>query len=229
MLHFLVAVSIFSAQLNILGSIAVHQQINLFQPIFRKEKKHFSFITSVKVLLVFFVSLAVVYVYSWTKLHAVEIDLAAIKSQNSTQLAQMASITKQLNDTTGADSAEQHVDQLRSELKAGQFLISILGNIYSTHRQGFSGYLEGFSRKTISGMWITAFEMKNGGQSVMINGGTLTAELIPRFIDGLADESTLLGTHFETLEMKRTTAGNNWIEFWLSSGDFSFDLFSELE
>jgi len=169
------------------------------------------------------------FAYSWIKLNAVETELATLKALNATGLEQMATLSKQINKITGAGSGEQHIERLRAELAAGRYLIKMLGEVYSTHRVGFSGYLEGFSRRTLDGLWMTSFEMQNGGNSVRILGGALEPELIPKFIQGLSLEPSLVGTQFHELDISRKTKKTKWVEFMLSSGDFSNDVFGEIE
>jgi len=203
----------------------LHQQINLFQPIFRKEKKLFSFAASIKILSVFIVGLILVFTTAQIKLISIEKELSKMKKQNAIQLALLASVSKKLDLKLGRTGGDNRVERLRKELDAGRYLLDMFGKVYTTHRVGFSGYLEGFSRSSIQGMWISTFEMKNGGKSVKISGGTMSPDLIPKFIQGLGVESILMGTQFQLLDMKRKTKEGNWVEFLLSSGDFGDDVF----
>jgi hypothetical protein len=203
------------------GDNPVHQRVNLFQPIFRKERKLFSFTVCVQMVVMFTLTLIFLYFFGWRNVNTIESDLAVVKKQNDTHLAQLASVTQKIKSLGDSANTADQINQLRDELEAERYMLQVLGNDYSQHRLGFSSYLEGFARRSIQGMWISAFEMKNGGRSVQITGGTLSPEIIPDFLSGLTKEASLQGTSFEVLTMDRKTPNGNWIEFALSSGDFS--------
>ena len=201
----------------------------MFQPIFRKEKKLFSFAASIKILVTFVAGLALVFSTAKINVISIEKELLAIKKQNAIQLAQLVTVSKQLDLESGGTGRESKIEGLRKELDASQYMLDVFAKVYNTHRVGFSDYLEGFSRRSIQGMWISRFEMKNGGESVKIGGGTVTPDLIPKFIQGLSAESQFVGTQFQILDMKRNTKNKTWIEFKLSTGDFGEDVFEALK
>jgi hypothetical protein len=199
----------------------VHQQVNLFQPLFRKERKLFSFVVSVQIAVVFILSLLVVYMLGLRSVDQTKSDLEVTKKQNAIHLGQLSSLTQTIKDRDGGVNVNDRISLLQKELEAERYMLKVLGQRYTEHRQGFSGYLEGFARRSIQGMWITAFEMKNGGQSVQISGGTVSPEIIPDFLNGLSGEASLAGTTFEVLTMDRKAPNGSWIEYTLSSGDFT--------
>ena len=197
----------------------IHQQINLYQPIFRKQRILFSFVVSLQIATIFLLALILLYVVSMRGITSLDKQLQESKTLNQQRLSQLAKVSGELSKRNG-DSTQSRVQQLKQELEAERFLLSVLGEVYASHRKGFSGYLEGFSRRVIDGLWITRFDMLNGGASVKLVGGALKPDAVPRFIENLKQEESLRGTKFQILEMDRAS-GKNWLNFSLASEGFS--------
>lgn len=205
----------------------MHQQINLYQPMFRKQRKLFSFTVSVRVVAIIVVAMLSLYLLGTLNLERAEKDLTELKLQNELRLTQLAGISEQLKSLNGGTEVAHKIDLLEQELEAEKYLLEILGDVYVQHRQGFSDYLEGFARRVVKGMWITRFDMQNGGKDVMLSGGAMVPDSVPTFIEQLAEEPRLIGTHFEILTMQRQDTGKAWVDFTLASGGFKQSPFDE--
>jgi len=198
----------------------LHQQINLYQPLFRKQRKMFSFMFSLQATALFMVALSVIYILNLNSVSHLQQKLLAQKQQNQQRLSQLASLSDEIAKYKGA-TTHSRVGQLKQELEAEKFLLSVLGEVYASHSKGFAAYLEGFSRRVIDGLWISRFDMLNGGKQVKLVGGALKPDAIPRFIDNLKEEEALRGTKFQILEIDRADKNKNWVKFSLASDNFS--------
>jgi hypothetical protein len=69
-------------------------------------------------------------------------------------------------------------------------------------------------------MWLTGFDVAQGGQSIQIRGSSVEPELVPQFLKRLSSETQLSGTEFSVFQMLREEIEMQWVDFVLSAGDF---------
>ncbi|MDH5633391.1 MAG: PilN domain-containing protein [Gammaproteobacteria bacterium] len=86
---------------------------------------------------------------------------------------------------------------------------------------GFSAYFIEIARKIIPGMWITGVFIDAAGNQVTMNGSTIHADLVPRYIGSLGDSAALTGTNFSLLKMARASSqpGTREVDFSLTTAD----------
>jgi len=197
----------------------LHQQINLYQPIFRKQRVMFSLLFSLQAAGLFFIALSAIYLLNLRQVTFLERQLADDTHLNQQKLTQLAALSNEIAKYKGSAGDSQLI-QLRKELDAEKFLLSVLGEAYASHSKGFANYLEGFSRRVIDGLWISRFDMLNGGSEIKLVGGALKPDAVPLFIENLKQEDSLRGTKFQILEIDRSDKTKSWVKFSLASDKF---------
>jgi hypothetical protein len=195
----------------------MNQQINLFQPIFRKERKVLSSAAFVQICGIMIAALAALYGYgSWSN-SGLTIEIRGLKKQHDERITMLERISRQAANSSNGDEVAQQIQRLEAELAAERYIASLLGKDKLDKALGFSEYLEIFSRRVVQGMWISKFSIFDGGEHMLIKGGALSAELVPLFLQGLSEEPSLAGLEFTVLQMAREESNRAWIEFILSS------------
>jgi hypothetical protein len=197
--------------------IVMNQQINLFQPIFRKERKVLSFAALVQFSGIMLAALAALYGYGIWSNSRLTIDISGLKKQHDERIKMLERVSREAANRSGGDEVEKEVQRLEAELSAERYIVSLLGKDKLDKSLGFSEYLEIFSRRVVQGMWISKFSVFDGGKHMLIKGGALSAELLPLFLQGLSKEPSLTGMEFTVLQMARDESKQAWIEFVLSS------------
>jgi len=197
--------------------IAMNQQINLFQPIFRKERKVLSFEALVQISGIVIVALAALYGYGIWSNHGLATEVSGLKKQHDERISMLERISREAANLANGNDVEEEIQRLEAELAAERYIVSLLGKDKLGKALGFSEYLEIFSRRVVQGMWISKFSIFDGGEHMLIKGGALSAELLPLFLQGLSEEPALAGLEFTVLQMAREESSRSWIEFVLSS------------
>src|SRR3989304_6203969 len=119
----------------------MNQQINLYQPMFRKQKKIFSAATMLQICLFFIFVFAGLYAYELYRMTPINEQVTNLKGE-------LQELTAQLN-----------------KLKKQQMLSGkALGNT-----SGFSGHLEAFARQRVEGAWLTRFAITGGGTANLVS------------------------------------------------------------
>jgi len=196
------------------------QQINLYQPIFRKEKKVFSAQAMLEVTVIVLVILAGFYgVGSWktSELTETVIERKAVLKQQETNLEQL----KKKLPRKGKDNLlPQRIAQLEKTVAEKQMVASVLsgGGIYG-NREGFSELLSGFARQHSADVWLDALEIRQGGAHLKVQGNALNPESIPKYIQNLSAEQILKGREFAVfrLDKKIQPESNSYVTFTLQS------------
>ena len=63
--------------------------------------------------------------------------------------------------------------------------------------------LVALARQSTAGLWITGLTLNDAGDSVVLAGRTQTPELVPGYLQRMANEKTLAGQQFEIFQMTR--------------------------
>jgi hypothetical protein len=195
----------------------MNQQINLFQPIFRKERKLLSFETMLQICAVVLIALAGLYAYGWWHTQQLNGDVARLQKQHQKRLAQLERVSREASKRPAQTQVQDEIARLQAELKAERYILSLLDGDEVGQATGFSEYLQIFTRRVVQGMWLKEFVVYDGGDHMLIRGGSVSADLVPKFLKGLSQEPQLQGMHFSVLQMARDKPNKSWIEFVLSS------------
>lgn len=190
------------------------QQINLYQPMFRKQKQIFSATTIVEIAGVFVLGLLIIYGFARYQFSALENQIAGLDAQRATAISQLQSL-----------SAQQTAPRSR-------LLASELGDAETVHRQklsqiqafetrrvgntrGFSAHLSGLARQRVDGLWLTHVLIRDGG--IELAGATESGELVPRYLARLGREEAFSGTEFASLELHRGLTEAEPISFMVTT------------
>lgn len=178
------------------------QQINLFNPIFLKQKKYFSAVTMAQALGLILLGSALLSAYTnyWVT------ELAREAEATSTQLA---SAQAQLNKLSADFGSRQKSVLLEEQTKAAESdvaelkrVVEILSRGEFGNTNGYSEYMRAFSRQIVPGLWLTGFSISGAGSEIELQGRALKAELVPVYITKLKREAVLQGKAFAALDMQ---------------------------
>jgi hypothetical protein len=179
----------------------VSQQINLFNPIFRKQKKVFSSVTMVRALGIILVACALL---AWDASNR----MRALKLQAAATDARLAAQQQRLNDVRVQYAPRARSTTLPPEIKAAEQELSLLANASDIIKRGgfgevrgFSGYFRALARQDLEGIWLTNIVIGNGGATIGLQGNALQAELVPQYMQRLGQEAVMKGKSFATLEI----------------------------
>ncbi|HEY0061662.1 MAG TPA: PilN domain-containing protein [Telluria sp.] len=177
------------------------QQINLFNPIFRKQKKYFSSATMAQALALICVACALL---AWDASNR----MRSLKLQAAATDARLATRQQYLNEARVQFAPRAKSTTLPAEIKAAEQELALLANASETIKRGgfgevrgFSGYFRALARQDLEGIWLTDIVIGNDGSSIGLQGNALQGELVPQFMQRLAQEAVMKGKTFSTLEI----------------------------
>ncbi len=191
------------------------QQINLYQPIFRQQKKVFSALAMLQVLGVVLLALAAIYAFAYQQLTQSRQQLANLEIQHAAAKLEVANFEKQFPVRIKSRQLEQRIVRKERELGEKNQVLEALKKGGFGNTAGFSDYLEGFARQTVNGAWINRFSISSGGRSVALAGSSIQPELVPVYIQQLSSEQSFKGLTFEKLDLQRSSEEPWKVDFQL--------------
>jgi hypothetical protein len=182
--------------------MAIYQQVNLYQPIFRKQRQVFSAATMAQAAAVVAVALLGIYAYGFWKVAALEAEVAQLEGREKAFAAQLGRIDPNLGANRRAE-AEQEIKKLNATLLDQQRLIDVLRDEPLGTTDGFSGYLAALGRQHTPELWLTHLTINGATHAVDLGGRSVRAELVPEYLQRLGREPALAGQRFDRLDIER--------------------------
>lgn len=195
----------------------MNQQINLYQPIFRRQKKVFSAVAMLQICGLFIVVFMSIYLYGQAKQQPLREQydkLGADMVQLNLQLGRLAGRD---NEAAGSKLLENEITRLENELEKRREMQQLLAGRTLGNSEGMSAYMEAFARQHIQGLWLTKFTVQDGGRNLGLQGKTRSSELVPRYLEKLAGEQVLNGISFNVMQLSRPDEPTNTLDFNVST------------
>jgi len=202
----------------------MNQQINLYQPMFRRQEKVFSALTMLQTISLFLVVLGIIYFYGQYQLKPLQEQARKLNRDTASLQAHVNKYRKQVPPANRSKLLENEIARLQQELDQRRRIRDILVHQEIGNSTGFSEYMEALARQHVQGTWLTGVDIDNGGKSLSLHGKTLASELVPRYIQRLGSEQILAGISFNAMDLQRppeqkeqSFAGNVPLDFNIST------------
>ena len=179
------------------------QQINLYTPELRDEAPALPTATVVRLVLAFVAVLLL-----WTGVSVVSVRVgrdAATELEASLSVRRERLASLELEVARRADGAEldARVAALQGEVSRRRELALALAQRVGHASQGFAAMLAGLGRQRVEGVWLTGFEIGEGGDTLSLRGHTVSGPLVVRYLARLGAEPPFSGREFRTFALER--------------------------
>lgn len=182
------------------------QQINLFNPIFLKQKKIFTALPMAEALGVIVAGALLLNWYAVSRVN----DLEQVASDGKLMLAkreqQLAKANVQFKARAKDAALEAELSDADAELKALRDVSSVLQGGALGNTTGYAEYFRAFSRQNVNGLWLTGVTISGAGVDIGLHGRAMQATLIPHYIARLTGERVMQGKTFASLDIARPDA-----------------------
>lgn len=179
----------------------MHQQINLFQPLFRKQQKVFSATTLVQIIAAVTVLLLVFFGHARWTLANMEATANNMQKQYIQLQRQISALQAVLN-IPGSEALDNEIEQLRMKIEMRKGLLAHFDTPVTENQRGFYRRFRVLAEQNISDLWLEGITMEGNGH-IEIRGSTSSARQIPAYIQHLSKQPELTGARFETVQLKR--------------------------
>lgn len=194
------------------------QQVNLYQPVLRKQKKIFSAITMLQANLLVLLGLLALYLYTVLQTHNMAEQLLTTQQQRDRQVSTVAQLTAKYPPRGKDTDLPGRIEQSRARLQRNQRLLSVVQELGLDQPGGFSAHLAGLAQQDLPDLWLQQIHLQYG-QRVALSGTALRAEEVPHYLQRLSTEPAFNGTAFHSVVIARADAPRHQVEFKLHSRD----------
>ena len=181
----------------------MRQQINLYQPIFNQERKQLSAATVATGLGVVVAMLLGISFYADRRVGQLAQDVEVMRERASRQESIMARAGEMQAARGNPVDINARVKQLTETVAARNKALTILQEGAAGLTTGFASRLEALARRHVEGLWIDGLVLSGTTGSMTLQGATLNADTVPRYLQGLAHETALTGTRFDDFVIER--------------------------
>lgn len=178
------------------------QQVNLYQPILRKQEKVFSAKTLLQGNLLVVVGLVLLYGYTAMQTRTMQAQLSQVQQQRDAQTKQLAELIKQYPPKAKDESFSRRIEQAQGELQHKRRLLAAVSKLGLDGKRGFSEHLNGLARQDLPELWLQRIFLQQGKQ-VELDGSARQAEAVPLYLQRLSQEPAFSGTAFHSVEIAR--------------------------
>lgn len=176
------------------------QQINLYDPAFRKQRKQFSAATMLQALSVLVAATFAFHAFQAYQNRALE----RVSIENERLLAalrdQLVRLSQELAVRTSDRNLAEELARADERLQTRRGLLAEVRTGAGGNAQGFSGHLAALARRTMPGVWLTGIEMGKSNDLVL-RGRVLQSDLVPTYIKSLNAEEPFAGRTVSELRL----------------------------
>ncbi|KAF0812875.1 hypothetical protein IGB42_02719 [Andreprevotia sp. IGB-42] len=188
------------------------QQINLFNPLFRKKTKIFGANFIGLTLAILTVSGLLAWGTARYQVYRLTQQLQVLEESKAKLAANRNAESGKTGETAENQQVANHLAEVNKTLLERQMTMSK----FQSSSRSFSAYLDGFAGAQISGVWLTVIDIK--ADKLSLEGQALSAPLIPAYLDALKQQRVFTGQQFGALQLG-SVAGSNAIRFELQNVD----------
>ena len=182
------------------------QQINLYQPILRREKKVFSAVTMLQVLAAIAIVMILLFGAARWQLQKQLSERARLEAQEQELAARVAEVTRDMKTRPESRELRRQLEASKREAMLKQRLIDLMQDGSGDNATGgFSEAFAGLARQRITGLWLTGVELHREGDTrqVTLRGLTARADLVPQLVQQLGQEPAFQGLRFRHMRVFR--------------------------
>lgn len=179
------------------------QQINLFNPIFMKQKKYFSLLAMAQALALIVLGALLFYAYAWYQVGQMDKQYQLNARQFEADQARFAALTSEFSPQQSNQALQDQISQLEAKLGDEMVVVEMLKSGVIGNTSGYSQYMSAFARQVVSGLWLTGFKVSGDATQITLEGAVTDGKLLPDYIQRLSKEASMQGKSFSNLQMQQ--------------------------
>ncbi|HEX8886092.1 MAG TPA: hypothetical protein VF797_16515 [Noviherbaspirillum sp.] len=94
------------------------------------------------------------------------------------------------------------IQKVEDRLRASRQILAFVQNGELMGGQGYARFMQAFSSKTMTGVWLTGIAIDDGGNDIEITGHSVAPELVPAYIRSLNTEKAFMGKSLGSLMLR---------------------------
>lgn len=195
------------------------QQINLYSPLFRKQKKIFSGVAMAQATTLVVVGVLAFYAYVSLQTSLLEIRVVDSGQRVRAEIERLKVTGTTESPELRAKALAEQKKKLEAALAERSRTVQALAESGLGRSDGYSASLRALARLSMQGVWLTRVQFAEKEGEVALVGLATHPELVAAYLERLRKEEALRGQAFSRLDIRRpaTPERPGVVEFTLSS------------
>lgn len=182
----------------------MNQQINLHQPIFRKQRALFSARIVLRLCAIWALALAVIYALGLWSDQQLRAEHVRLQTERDAAAANLQKITALRSSDPGrSQMLAQELASLQTQLAQKEAVLQLLSRGELGSAAGFAPQIDTLADRRIAGVWLTRVALTEGGREISLQGQAVRSELLPEYLERLSGESGFPGARFGDVRLER--------------------------
>ncbi len=195
----------------------MNQQINLYQPIFRKEKIVFSAQTIAWLSLGLVVLLVLWSVLVGQRVSSLEEELQRQQQAEQRAVEQVAELQANMPPEEPDAALVAQVENLRERRDGLRESLAALDRRMPAAELDLLARLDALAGEVPAGLWLTELYMADQGETLTAEGNALEARLIPAWLSQLSELEQFSGLGFRQVRLSEREDQQHGISFTIST------------
>lgn len=197
----------------------MNQQINLYQPMFRKQQVVFSARTTLALAAGFLGLLAIWWALLDRHVDSLEAQLDRQQTLERQLSERLTRLNRDLSQRQPDPVLVDEVERLRQRLQTLQSSRQLVRRRIPAEPIAVSERLAALGRQHPSGLWLTGIGIGDNGREISFHGRMLNSPLLPEFLDRLGAEPVFSGQSFRQLKLQQPDDSGPGLQFSISTLD----------
>ncbi len=179
----------------------MQQQINFYQDGFRFARKVFGANTLLIGSGVITLAMLATYVFALYTLSNDSGDLLVVRNQEKAAIERLENFQPNISGAGGEKNLSERLEDATNLLREKELVHSLVRGSTLGDSRGFSRYLRSLARQDTDGLWLTHISLSALGNKTQLQGQALRAELVPAYLQSLAEEPPFAEQRFHQFQI----------------------------
>jgi len=180
----------------------MRQQINFYNAEFSAGPQIFGAATLLVVCGVIILAMVLTYVIAARQASGISSDLQIVRNQEKTAIERLQNIRPAITAASGEKTWSERLEEATRLLREKQLVLSLVQGSTLGVTQGFSQHLTSLARRDTDGLWLTHISLSALGDQTRLEGKALRAELVPAYLQSLAEEPPFATQRFQQFQIE---------------------------
>ncbi len=181
----------------------MQQQINFYRDDYRSVTENFATGSTLIVCGVIVLAMFLGYGFVMYKQTGIERELQTVINQEKAAIVRLENLQPSLSAGSGDESWEERLEEARRSLRDQQLVLGMVRDSSLGDIQGFSHHLKALARQDSDGLWLSYIRLSSLGDNTVLEGQALRADMVPAYLQGLAEEPPFATQRFNQFQIER--------------------------
>jgi hypothetical protein len=175
----------------------MRQQINLYQPAGDGPRRTLSASTVMSGAVVLALALVALWGYGRWEISRLTRGVELVRRQQQAQQSMLSMTSTSNGPRMTQAEIDARVKSLTAEVAVRGRALELLRTGAAGQRTGFAARIEALARRHLDGVWLDHVILGGADNMMSLSGGTFDADLVPRYLQSLAEDVALNGARFD--------------------------------